>query len=616
MQDEQIYRAVFDRTSNGSIILQRKNSQQFIILAANPASLEVGAWHNLSLEDIIGRNILDLFEGSREMGLLEKYNETLDSGATAHLGEFEYSDPEVPYGIFDIDLKPLSDEYLLVSYTNITQRKLAEERFREGEQRLQTIVDTAVEAIITINENGTIESVNQATEEIFGYTADQLVGQNVKMLMPQPFHSEHDGYITNYLKTGDAQIIGIGRQVLGQRQDGSTFPLELAVSATTFKGHKLFTGIIRDITLRVQSEEEQRQRQWVLEQVYEFRQQTSSLPHDLDLLDQIAPLVEKIMGHFNPVRVEIYHDGHSYTSGLKAPLPAPYLSESFLIEGREQGHISLSCATPVAIAIQRECLTKLTETIAYHIVRRQYETHLLQSSHLRALGELSGGISHELNQPLTSIRAFAEVIVYSMKGNWDMAPVEISGNMEKIIAQVDRMATTIEHMRALTHSTAEENPVLFCIDDVIVNLFNLIGEQLTARNIKTEIHMPTHLPSCWGWPYQLEQALLHLVTNARQAIEDNIAMQQGNSAVLQIDVSEHASENTLQIDVKDTGGGIPEGLVKHIFKPFFTSRRVGEGAGLGLSIARSIVQQHQGSLEVENRPGSGATFTIILPKAQ
>lgn len=116
--------------------------------------------------------------------------------------------------------------------------------------RLATIVRTAVDAIITIDERGIIESSNPATERLFGYSAAELLGRNVKMLMPQPYQREHDTYLRAYLKTGQAKIIGIGREVTGLRKDGTTFSMSLSVSEVLLAERRLFTGIIHDLSKR------------------------------------------------------------------------------------------------------------------------------------------------------------------------------------------------------------------------------------------------------------------------------------------------------------------------------------------------------------------------------
>ncbi|HEY0868046.1 MAG TPA: PAS domain S-box protein [Fimbriimonas sp.] len=125
----------------------------------------------------------------------------------------------------------------------------------ESEARLRAIVTTAVDGILTIDEQGTIEWANPAAESLFGYGLEEMVGENVKILMPEPYRSEHDRYLEHYLETGERRIIGIGREVSGMRKDGSVFPMDLAVSEVVLGDRRLFTGIVRDVTARVEAAE-------------------------------------------------------------------------------------------------------------------------------------------------------------------------------------------------------------------------------------------------------------------------------------------------------------------------------------------------------------------------
>jgi two-component system, chemotaxis family, CheB/CheR fusion protein len=136
----------------------------------------------------------------------------------------------------------------LTLVTDVSLQLKALEDLRQSEERIRTILITASDAIITINNRGLIDSVNRATEQIFGYESSELIGNNVSMLMPQPFSREHDGYIQRFVRTGEARVIGSGREVICRRKNGSTFPADLAISKVDHLG--LFTGILRDITSR------------------------------------------------------------------------------------------------------------------------------------------------------------------------------------------------------------------------------------------------------------------------------------------------------------------------------------------------------------------------------
>jgi PAS domain S-box-containing protein len=152
------------------------------------------------------------------------------------------------------DLKLL--DLLARQAVDTLERTWSEQALTASEARLRAVVETAGEAIITIDERGIVESVNPATEKLFGYRAEELIGHNIQILMPPPYREEHDRYLARYLQTGEKRIIGIGREVQGQRQDGSIFPLDLAVSEFRVQGRRLFMGAIRDISARKQLERE------------------------------------------------------------------------------------------------------------------------------------------------------------------------------------------------------------------------------------------------------------------------------------------------------------------------------------------------------------------------
>ncbi len=143
----------------------------------------------------------------------------------------------------------------LAMLSSLLDRRQQAERSAEQEARYRAIVDTAVDPIILIDDEGTVESFNHAAEKTFGYRADEVIGRNVKMLMPEPYRSAHDGYLERYHRTGERRIIGIGREVTGQRKDGSTFPLDLSVGEWHVGKRRMYTGIMRDITARKAAED-------------------------------------------------------------------------------------------------------------------------------------------------------------------------------------------------------------------------------------------------------------------------------------------------------------------------------------------------------------------------
>ena len=139
-------------------------------------------------------------------------------------------------------------------HTDITNLKLVEHDLASREAHLKSILETVPDAMIVINEHGIVQSFSVAAERLFGYGPDEVIGRNIKMLMPSPYRESHDGYLERYLRTGERRIIGIGRVVVGERKDGSTFPMELSVGEMRSANERYFTGFIRDLTERQKTE--------------------------------------------------------------------------------------------------------------------------------------------------------------------------------------------------------------------------------------------------------------------------------------------------------------------------------------------------------------------------
>ncbi len=169
---------------------------------------------------------------------IDQFNDLLDAGIDQCIVESIYDEQR-------LDIRLAFAEKLA---RDKTQRSIIEQKLRESEARYRSIVETTVDAIITINDKGLIRTFNKAAEKLFNYNESEVIGKNVHILMPEPYKSEHDDYIDNYLTTGKKKIIGLGREVTGRRKNGETFPMYLAVSEAKIRGNRIFTGIVRDIS--------------------------------------------------------------------------------------------------------------------------------------------------------------------------------------------------------------------------------------------------------------------------------------------------------------------------------------------------------------------------------
>jgi C4-dicarboxylate-specific signal transduction histidine kinase len=248
---------------------------------------------------------------------------------------------------------------------------------------------------------------------------------------------------------------------------------------------------------------------------------------------------------------------------------------------------------------------------------KQTQNKLIQSGKLASIGELSAGVAHELNQPLMIIRTTVQLMLRKQSKN-ALETEYILGKLNAIEKNTKRMMNIINHLRTFSRQTKSEfTPV--SVNKIIQDSFMMIGEQLSLRDIEVTQVLSSDLPKVKGDAHQLEQVLLNLLANARDAVESKFEAQGGGAELqkkLVITTQVSGDENeTVEILVKDTGSGIPQEALKSIFDPFYTTKEVGKGTGLGLSISYGIIQDHKGEIDVAETGPEGSTFRISLPVA-
>lgn len=352
------------------------------------------------------------------------------------------------------------------------------------------LIGFAVDGIMVIDERGTVRVYNDACERLFGYRAGEVIGRNVKMLMPAPYHDEHDGYLESYLRTGEKHIIGVGREVYGRRKDGSTFPMNLSVGEGTVRGEHLFLGIITDIT-----ERQARDRQV-----------------------------------------------------------------------------------------------------------QELQAEMLHASRLTAMGQVSAGLAHELNQPLTAILNYASACIDIAEEYNDS---DLKTALHEVAEQATRAGNIIRRLRAFTEKRA---PVRSTEDlaravDEAVRLGQINAQE---RGIGLRVRVERDLPLVLIDRIQIQQVLINLIKNAAEAME--------GCAHKELTVSLAVSTaDRVRVAIADTGPGIPVEARNKLFEPFVTTKNT--GMGMGLNICRGIVEAHGGRLWLEDNPDGGATFAFDVPVA-
>jgi PAS domain S-box-containing protein len=278
-----------------------------------------------------------------------------------------------------------------------------------------------------------------------------------------------------------------------------------------------------------------------------------------------------------------------------------YLEVSVSPIFNEKGDVAATVHITKDITKRKKAEQKLAD--AYQELKDTQE-QLIQSSKMAAMGQLAAGISHELNQPLTGIKGFAQAAHMDMEEN-----NPLRGDINKIIEQADRMDKIIKNIRLFARKSDFEMQEID-VNQPIENAVMLLNEQLKVRNIRLKKQLGGNLPKIEGDLNQFQQVFLNLITNARDAI-DSLKRPEGGELAIKTSLSE--DKKNIHIYFQDTGCGIPKEHLGNIFNPFFTTKSPDGGIGLGLSIAYRIVENHKGRIEVRSKVNEGTTFKIIIP---
>jgi two-component system, LuxR family, sensor kinase FixL len=356
---------------------------------------------------------------------------------------------------------------------------------------LQSILDSIPEAMIVIDDRGRMQSFSVTAERLFGYRAPEVMGENVRMLMPQPYRRDHDGYLDRYLRTNERRIIGIGRVVVGQRKDGSTFPMELAVGEMHVRDQRFFTGFIRDLTERQDTE------------------------------------------------------------------------------------------------------ARLQEL----------QAELVHMSRLTAMGEMASALAHELNQPLSAIANYMKGSRRLLENSSDARAATLRDAMDKAGDQALRAGQIIRRLRDFVARGETERRV----EDVKklieeASALALVGAK--DKGVRVRFDFDSRSDFVLADKVQIQQVLLNLMRNAIDAMED---VEKREMVI----TTSPVTENMVEISVADTGSGISSEISAQLFQPFVTTKS--QGMGVGLSISRTIIEAHGGSIMPRPNPGGGTVFSFTLP---
>lgn len=479
-----------------------------------------------------------------------------------------------------------------------------------------------VDGIITIDERGTVESFNPAAERIFGFPSEEVIGRNIKQLMPEPYQSEHDGYLARFLQTRSARVIGIGREVLGQRQDGSTFPMELAVNETVLAGRRFFTGIVRDISAR----------KAVKEKLYE----TNALQRailDGASYSIISTGVDGTILTFNRAAEQML--GYRADEVIGRLAPAPFIDPQEVVERARS--LSEELGEPIRpgfevfVAKARRNLPDEREWTYVHRDGRRIPVLLSVTSLRDAQQQISGflgiaydvserqkidrmknefvsTVSHELRTPLTSIRGALGLIAGGIAGPLPAQAATLIDIAHSNSVRLVRLINDILDIEKIESGRMQFSLVVQPLRPLLLQAIEAnrpyagqlqVGIELVSGALDGRVRIDAD---------RMTQAITNLLSNAAK-----YSPAQGSVAV-----ALERRGNWLRLSVSDRGPGMPEEFQSRIFQKFSqadgSDTRTKVGSGLGLAITKSLVELMDGRIGFDSSP-LGTTFWIDLPQA-
>jgi two-component system, LuxR family, sensor kinase FixL len=477
--------------------------------------------------------------------------------------------------------------------------------------QMRAILEAAVDGIISINEQGIIQTINPAAERMFGYAADEMMGRNIKLLMPAPYRDDHDGYLTRYLSTGQKRIIGIGREAVGLRKDGTTFPLELSVAEARVGRGRIFAGIVRDITERKRAEEARFHLAAIVESSEE-----AIISKTLDgTISSWNAGAERLYGY---AAAEVKGRSIQFLIPPEHPEELPSILQQIANGGnvrndtvriRKDGQridVALT-VSPIrnalgqvvgASAIGRDITVQkqINEEI------RAMTQQLWHAAKLASVGELAASIAHELNNPLATVSLRIESLLSrTPAGDPRRKALDI------VAQETQRMGDLVANLLQFSRRGVEQVSTVD-VREELTRAVELIHHHLRKRSIVVSQDFAPETGTIYADRQKLRQVFLNLLSNASDA------MPTGGTLTLRTTAAALPSEQpAVQIEVVDTGVGILPEHLERVMEPFFTTKEEGKGTGLGLAICRRVVQEHNGTIQIVSAINKGSTVRIVLP---
>lgn len=481
---------------------------------------------------------------------------------------------------------------------------------------VRTILETAMDGIILMNDKQRIILFNDAAEAIFGWKAEEVIGKPIDILIPNRFHRQHQDDVSRFGREPvSRRRMGAQRVVLAARSTGEEFPIEASISKTLVNDSLFFTVILRDVT------ESWRNRQKIEQQA--------------QMLDQVSDAVsiadsDGRITYWNSAAVRMYgwdadeSLGRDHRDLLYRGDPNEFrkMKEETDAHGSWVGEVSKSRKDGSQITVEhrrtvlRDAQGGLFGYLCIDIditERKKRERAARRSQRLESIGTLAGGIAHDLNNVLTPILMGAKLL------SSGRASVNREGILETLVASAHRGTDLIKQLLAFAGGIRSERCPID-IGQLIAETRQLMDHTL-PKSIRIETRVEEECPQIMGEATEVSQILMNLCINARDAMQSGgtLTLEALKTEINQQSKQLHPDAQVgphVLVKVSDTGCGMTGEVLDRIFDPFFTTKEVGKGTGLGLATVQGIVKSYGGFINVYSEVGLGTTFSIYLPSLE
>jgi PAS domain S-box-containing protein len=469
--------------------------------------------------------------------------------------------------------------------------------------RLESILQSAMDAIITIDEQQHVLLFNEAAERMFQCPAREAIGQTLDKFIPARFRDAHHHHVDGFGRSGvTSRRMGELGTVTGLRGNREEFPLEAAISHIAIEGKKFYTVILRDITERKRAERLMRQS----EERYRRLISVSPIAIFVNRGDRVIFINDAGLRLFGAVKadeilgkspLELFHpDYHDLIRErthqlIEGRATVPVVEEKIVTLDGAILDVEVSAA-----GFADEEGPAILATIRDVSERKRLQEQLRRTERIAELGTIASGMAHEIGTPMNVILGRAEYLMDRVKDE------PVKKGLQTIVTQVERITKVMNQLLSFARRQVPE-PRTLDLREVVETSVEIFQERLARNRIRVQLGLDKSCPKVRADADQMNQVLINLIMNAVHAMPDG--------GTLRIEMA--PANEMVMLTVSDTGHGIPQEAMSHIFDPFFTTKEFGKGTGLGLTVVKGILEEHGGSIVATSEPGTGTTFTIQLP---